>query len=241
MNGCPRYVRAIARWFAGLELVVEFVPDPLADLIGDRARVDPGRDHVEQLEAEPQVLHVGVDRLGDPRVLDLDRDGAAVLEHRPVDLPDRRGGDRLLVEVGERLAQRRLEVLFDHLLDRRERDRLGVMLETREDLLELGADLLRHQSEVDGGQRLADLHRGAPHAPEHLDERLRGLELLARGRRPAGVRATAAEPDRPRSRLPRGDAGGRAGHARGAADARSTDFLVGHCPRLLSSRRSSIG
>ena len=180
----------------------------------------PGAITLSSFEPKPEVLHVGVDRLGDPGVLDLDRHLAAIVEHRPVDLPDRRGGDRRLVEVGERFAQRPLEILLDHLLDRGERDRLGVVLEAREDLLELRADLLRHETEIDGGQRLPDLHRRASHAPEHLDERLGGLQLLARGRRSArvGVAATA-EPDRPRRRLSGGDARRRAGHARRAADA----------------------
>ena len=53
--------------------------------------------------------------LGDAGILDLDGDLAAVVQARAVDLADRGGGDRLLVELLEDLAQRRLELGLDHL------------------------------------------------------------------------------------------------------------------------------
>ena len=62
----------------------------------------PGRDPLQQPQDHPEVLHVGPHRLGDARVLDLDRDLAAVVQAGAVDLADRRGGDRRLVELGER-------------------------------------------------------------------------------------------------------------------------------------------
>src|SRR3954470_17284314 len=100
-----RVVAVLARQRAvvgGLELVVELLGDALAQLVGDLAAVEAGGEAREQLEDEAHVLHVGADHVLDPRVLHLDRDVAAALLQRPaVDLPDRRGGDRLLVEVAE--------------------------------------------------------------------------------------------------------------------------------------------
>ena len=70
-----------------------------ADLLGGRLDVEPGRDLLHQPQDHPEVLHVGPDGLGDARVLHLDRDLAAVVQPRAVDLADRGGGDRLLVEA----------------------------------------------------------------------------------------------------------------------------------------------
>src|SRR5581483_5682797 len=104
----PRYRLVVGR----LELVIELLADPLPDLDRDRAGIDPGGDRAQQLEAESQVLHVGVDRLRDPGVLDLDRDLlVAAPERRPMDLADRRRRNRDLVEVAEVLLELALEVL----------------------------------------------------------------------------------------------------------------------------------
>ncbi len=108
----------------GLELVVELLDDPLPDLLGDRLHVQPGRHPLEQAHDHVQVLQVRPHRGRHARVLDLDRHLAPVLvERRAVDLPDRRGRDRLLVEVVEHLRDRLFEVLLDHLAHLLEGDR----------------------------------------------------------------------------------------------------------------------
>ena len=61
-----------------LDLVVELVADALAQLGGERLDVEPGREPLDEREQHLQVAQVGLDRLGDARVLDLDRDRAAV-------------------------------------------------------------------------------------------------------------------------------------------------------------------
>ena len=81
----------------------------------ERLRVEAGRDALHQPQDQPEVLHVGADGAGDARVLDLDRDVAPVVQRGAVDLADRGGGDRLLVEVGEDLVERLAELLLDHL------------------------------------------------------------------------------------------------------------------------------
>ena len=88
-----------------LELVVELVADAAADLLGGRLDVEPRRDPLHQPQDHPEVLHVGPHRLGDARVLDLDRDVAPVVQLGAVDLADRGGRDRRLVELRERVLE----------------------------------------------------------------------------------------------------------------------------------------
>ena len=89
----------------GLELVVELLGDALAQLVGQRLGVQPGRDAGQQRHQQPEVAQVGVDRLGDARVLDLDRDVDALVRAGAVDLADRGGGHGLRLDVGEHLAR----------------------------------------------------------------------------------------------------------------------------------------
>ena len=97
----------------GLELVVELLVDPPADLVGQRLRVQAGRDRLHQPQDHPEVLHVGADGGADARVLDLDRDVAPVVEARAVDLPDRGGGDRDRVEGLEDVLELVAVLLLD--------------------------------------------------------------------------------------------------------------------------------
>src|SRR3954454_15638735 len=139
-----------------LELVVELLGDALAQLVGDLAAVEAGGQPREQLEHHPHVLHVGADDVLDARVLDLDRDVApAVLERPAVDLPDRRGGDRLLVELGEDRAELAAEVGLDDLAHVLEGDLRGHVLQLGELGLELLAVWLGDRADVDDRQRLA--------------------------------------------------------------------------------------
>ena len=114
-----------------LDLVVELVGDPLAQLGEQRLGVHPRRHPLEQRDEQLHVAHVGLDRLGDPRVLDLDRDVVAVVRRRAVDLPDRRGRDRLLVELGEELGQRPAEVALGDLAHVLEGDLRRVVAQRR--------------------------------------------------------------------------------------------------------------
>ncbi|UUY05175.1 hypothetical protein LRS13_06510 [Svornostia abyssi] len=140
------HLRVVGR----LQLVVEFLADALPDLVGDRSRVDAGRDRAEELQAELEVAQVGVHRFGDAGVLDLDRNVATVAQATSVHLPDRGRGHRRFVDVGEDVADLAAEVGFDDLGDRAKGDRLGVVLERRQRRLELRPDLFRNEPEVDG-------------------------------------------------------------------------------------------
>ena len=90
---------------------------PLAQLLGDRLRVEPGRQRLRQPDQHAGVAQVGLERLGDPRVLDLDRDLAAVEQRRAVHLADRGRGERLVLELGEVLGDRLAVLLVEHRRD----------------------------------------------------------------------------------------------------------------------------
>ena len=179
MNGWPREDPRQRALVLRLELVVELVVDPRADLLGRGLDVEAGRDPLHQPQDDPEVLHVGPDRGGDARVLDLDRDLAAVVQPRAVDLADRGGGDRLGVELGEVLLQRRLELGLDHLAHAGEADLRRRVAQLAELALELLAVLLGHQPDVEEAHHLPELHRRALHRPERGHDLLGGLDVAA--------------------------------------------------------------
>ena len=84
-----------------LDLVVELLGDPLPQLAVERLDVEPGREPLDQRQQQREVAQVRVDRLGDARVLQLDRHLVAVEGDRAVDLADRGGRERLLLELGK--------------------------------------------------------------------------------------------------------------------------------------------
>ena len=144
---------------------------------------------------------------------------APVVRDRAVDLADRGGGERLLLELGEDVADGcSPSSSREQLLDLLERQRRDVVAQRGERLLELLALVLGDRGEVDGREHLADLHRGAAHLAELLDElaRERGGALagrrvgaLGRAHDVGGARAG------PAGRLP----GDEAAEAGGAGDA----------------------
>jgi hypothetical protein len=192
---------------AGLELVVELLVDALADLLADRADVEARRDGLQQPQDDPEVLHVGPHRRRRPRVLHLHRHLAAVVQLGAVDLADRCGRDRGLVEVGEDRAELLAVLALDHLAHVLERDVRRGVAERGELGLELLAVLLGHEADVQEAQHLADLHRRALHRPERGDDLLGGLELARAHRGRRGV-LVPREVRRPRAHLAHGLPGG---------------------------------
>ena len=130
----------------GLQLVVELLLHPRADLLGHRLHVELGGDPPHQPQDHAEVLHVGAHRGVHARVLHLHRHVAAVVQLRAVDLPDRGGGDRLLVELREGLLQRLAHLLLDHLAHVLEGHLRRGVAQLGELLLELLAVLLGHQA-----------------------------------------------------------------------------------------------
>ena len=129
---------------------------------------------------------------------------------RAVDLADRGGGDRLLVELSKTsssVSPSSASITLRMSLKRDLRRRVAQLAELA---LELLAVLLGHQADVEERHHLPELHRRALHRPQRGDDLLGGLELAAlerrllapprRGRRwPRACRA-GARPGRPRGR-----------------------------------------
>ena len=166
----------------GLELVVELLVDAVAHLDGELLDVEVRGDLLGDPQQRDEVLQVGAHGGVDARVLDLDGDLAPVVERRAVDLPDRRGRDRLLVErredAVELLAVVALEDLA-HVGERHRRGRVAQLGERRPHLLAVGG---RHRVEVDDRQHLA---RPSSRRPSSTPGRGRS----AAPRRPGGGRA----------------------------------------------------
>ena len=161
-----------------LVLVVELLHHPLADLLGDRLGVEAGGEGAGEADDRAGVAEVGVERLGDPRVLDLDRDLAAVEQLGAVDLSDRGGGEGLLLELGEELGERfAFVLLFEHLDDLLPGHRRRVGAQFRQLLLVDVAVLLGDELGVDEGGELAELHRRALHLAERADHFHRRLQV----------------------------------------------------------------
>ena len=101
----------------GLDLVVELLGDALAQLGGQRADVEAGREPLDERQQQAEVAQVDLDGLGDAGVLDLHRHGLAVVRDRAVDLADRGGREGVVVEVGEMGAHRAAGLGADELLE----------------------------------------------------------------------------------------------------------------------------
>ena len=156
-----------------LEPVVELLADRAGELVDDLA-------HVHEVEGPDALLRdarglveeaeVGFDLLGRARALDLDRDDMAVREHGSVHLADRRGGQRLAVELEEEALDREAEVFEDDALDLLVRERAHVVLEAAE----LGDDV-RRQDVRAHREQLAELDEGRAELVEELAEVLAAL------------------------------------------------------------------
>ena len=171
-----------------LELVVELLADEARELVDEVVDVDEV-ERAHALPDDPRRLveqrEVVLDLARRVRALHLDDDGVAVRQHRAVDLPDRRRGNRRLAELEERLLDRQAELVLDHLAHLRERKRRHVVLEAAE----LGDDVRRH----DVGPRreqLAELDERRAELVEHLAQ----VPARAPSRRPARVRLDARRP-----------------------------------------------
>ncbi|HEV2258500.1 MAG TPA: hypothetical protein VGS06_35715 [Streptosporangiaceae bacterium] len=143
---------------SGFAAVVEFLGDPLPQLREQRVDVLTRCGDLQHPAQQRDVPQVGRDRLGDARVLDLDRDGAAVVGDRPVHLPDRGGGNGFGVPGGERPLRRRAQLFGDHPRGQFGGHRRHAVLQPAQ-----GAAGRRRQAVVDVAGHLAELHQHALH------------------------------------------------------------------------------
>ena len=169
---------------AGLDEVVELVCRPARELVDDLAALDAA-EHPAQVEQPGDRVHevdVGLEDLADVRALDLDRDPVAVVEDRPMDLADRRRGERLPLEGDEDLV--RLAAEF------RQHDAPDLLVAERRDLVEQPEQLVAvrdREQVVAQREHLAELHpRPAqllerdPH-PDRAGSLVRPREVECRG------------------------------------------------------------
>ncbi len=180
-----------------LELVVELLGDPLADLAADGLDVEAGRNPLDEPEDQVEVAEVDLDRLGDARILDLDGDllarrGCLARWTWPIDA----AANASRLELGEAVVDRPAEVVLDDLADVVEAELRRVVAKLRERRAELLLALLGEARQLDRREHLADLHRGALHLAElpgdlHGD---RGDAVVGRALRALFVAGQVREP-----------------------------------------------
>ena len=163
----------------------------------------------------------------DARVLDLDRDVLALVA-RAVDLADRGGGDRHGVEGLEDVVELVAVLLLEDLLHVLEGDLRRRVAQLGQLGLELLAELLGDEADVQEGHHLAELHRRALHGAQGGDDLLGRLDLAA-GHRVLGGLLVAGQVHGARAGL-LGALGRReAADLRGARPPRGRDAIVaGH-------------
>ena len=176
----------------GLGAVVELLGDPFPQLREQRGDILARRDDPEQPAQQGDVAEVGLDGLGDARVLHLDRDRAAITGDRAVHLPDRGSGDGLGIPGRKRPLRRQAQLLGDDLRGQCGAHRAGAVLQAAE-----RAPGGRGQALVDVTGHLAELHQHALHGAQRGGDVFGGLQgqvvaqlfpVLARGgEQPRGV------------------------------------------------------
>ena len=165
----------------GLEAVVEFLGEPVAELADERAGFEPGEQHSHDAEQEVRVLEVGGDGFVDSGILDLHGDGPSVVGHGPMHLADRRRCDRHGVPLGEGVGGWSAEFALDDAGRQSRRHRGRVLLQAGEGCTDrLGEPV------VEVARHLPELHQGTLHVAE------RGRDLGRRGQLELGVEGLLA-------------------------------------------------
>ncbi len=163
-----------------LQLVVELLQQPLAQLDGELLDVEVRLQHFEQRRDPRQLAQVRAQRVARAGVLDLDGHLAPVVPHRPVHLADARRRGRGVVEGREPLAPLGPDLPLEHPVDAGGRQRRRRVLELRQ-RLPVGGGQVLGERRLEDRQRLAQLHRAALELPEHAEQVFGGpsLRLLA--------------------------------------------------------------
>ena len=159
---------------APLQPVVELLADRAGELVDELLGVDEV-ERADTLLRQPGGLEeqrqVGLDLPRRVRALHLDDDAAAVRQDGAVHLADRRGGERLLVELEEEPLDRLAELLLHDALDVGVREGTDVVLEPAQ----LDDDVRRH-GVGPRREQLAELDEGRAELVQHLAQ-----VLAARG------------------------------------------------------------
>lgn len=162
-----------------LQLVVQLLRDPVAQLGDQRLDVHAGNERPEQPGHPAELVEVRQQGVPGAGVLDLHRDLAAVVPHGPVHLPDRGGRRRAVVELGEELAPVLAEALGQYGVHGAGGHRRRRVLKLGEGGT-VGARDLLGQGGLEDRQGLPELHGAALQLAEDLEE-LFGRPLLQLG------------------------------------------------------------
>ncbi len=184
----------------GFPAVVELLGDAFPQLGQQRVDVLHRRGDLEHAAQQRHVAQVGLDRLGDARVLHLDRDGPAVVGDRAVHLPDRGGRDGFRVPGGEGPLRRLAQLFRDDLRGQLRAHRRHAVLQPAQRPPGGGG-----QAVVDVAGHLAQLHQHALHRPQGGRHVLGGLQGQVVPQRLA-VLARAGEEPGGAGRVPRAPA-----------------------------------
>ncbi len=159
----------------GLDAVVELLDEPGAQLLDERSGLEAREEQPQRAEDQVGVQEVGADRLADPGVLHLDRDGETRVRHRPVYLADRGGGDRGGIPLREQPVGIGAELFAHDLRAQLGRHRRRVLLQRGESVAHrLG------QPVVEIARHLAELHERALQLAERVGDVGRGPQLVLR-------------------------------------------------------------
>ena len=157
---------------AGLVPVVEFLAEPLADLLADLGGVDLGVEAPLQREQDAELGEVRLHRRLHVGVLELAGEGPAVMAGGAVDLAERGGGRRRLVEGREPRLPVRAEFRLHPALDEGRPHRRRGRLQRPELRGEFGRQQVRH-----GRENLGELHQRALEPAERRREVGRVLRI----------------------------------------------------------------
>ena len=198
--------------------VIELLADPLADLLGDLARVDRSVEATVQREQQVQLAQVRFHGGRHIRILQFAGEARAILRHSAVHLPERCGGRGREVERGEPVLPLGPEFSLHPSLHEGGAHRRRVGLE----LAQLGRIFGRQQVR-NRREELGDLHQRPLEAAESRREG-RGIDVAA------SLRASG-QPSHAHARRDTPDIGAYAGVARGAGG-KAVGLVISHARQM---------
>ena len=142
----------------GFKAIVDLLPQPLAQLINERASVQAREGRRGDPAQQSDVSHVRRDGARDAWVLNLDRHRPPISRDRPVHLPDGSGRERQWVPPREDALRRIAQLLQNHRARQLRSHRRSVVLQSGH-----GGAVGRRHVLVDVARHLAKLHEGAFH------------------------------------------------------------------------------